>query len=57
MGKAIHKPATCDLCGCDIPHANDENELQVNSAKYITCPYCHDEICSWLESHVFGETI
>jgi hypothetical protein len=41
----------CDGCYNDIPVANDENDVKLNSAKYVYCPICFSDLCSLIELH------
>jgi hypothetical protein len=45
---------TCDNCELEITSPNDENDLVLNSGKYVYCESCYQELLSWWECWGLG---
>lgn len=52
MRQEYQYKCTCDCCHNIIESKNDENDVNLNSLKYIFCPKCYGEICSLVETMV-----
>lgn len=40
---------TCDKCNIPITKANDENDVSLNSGKYVYCPDCYATLLRIME--------
>jgi hypothetical protein len=45
----IQYKCVCDMCKLEIQSENNENDVALNTAKYVYCGSCYQDLLSWWE--------